>query len=200
MLVSQTRTIGVSMRKIIAMGGEPATGKSTIMKKFISTLEPMASIETVKLVPSLYDLKNDLVILGKYEDGQMFGGTDRYSMAVQPAAVRFVEGSESNILFEGDRLFNQSFLEFLADLPDTELTILYIEADSAIVEHRHVDRGDTQSETFIKGRKTKYENLRSNFVLMPYTKVMKNNTQEDLENVVSFLKSELYKGTTNILV
>ncbi len=181
------------MRKIIAIGGEPATGKSTIVKKFLGDVSAWREAEMVKLVPCLYDVSRDLAVLGKYEEGQMFGGTDRYSMAVQPAATKFVKEFTGDLLFEGDRLFNQSFLEILADLPDTELVILYIEADPKLIEHRHKDRGDTQSEIFIKGRKTKYENLRSNFVLMPYTKVMKNNTEEDLEKVVSFLKSELYR-------
>lgn len=181
------------MRKIIAIGGEPATGKSTIMKRFISDVQGFAEVELEKLVPTLYNVIADLHIMGKYPEGEKFGGTDRYSMAVQPQAVKFVNThNESNILFEGDRLFNQSFLELLADLPDTELQIIYITADPALVEKRHVDREDTQNEKFLKGRKTKYENLRSNFTLMPYTKVFENNNEEDLAKIVAHLKNELY--------
>jgi pantothenate kinase len=183
------------MRKIIAIGGEPATGKSTIMKKFISLFDDLQPMEPVKLVPLTYSEKNDLFILGKYEEGEKFGGTDRYSMAVQPQATKFVNGYDGNIIFEGDRLFNQSFLELLADLPDTDLQIIYVTANRDAINQRHVDREDNQSETFTKGRRTKYENLRSNFVLMPYNKVFENNTQEDLERIVSYLKEQLYKET-----
>ena len=84
-------------------------------------------------------------------------------------------------------------MEYLADLNDVDFQIIIIEADKDIVEQRHVDRADTQNETFLKGRKTKYENLRSNMVLMPYIKVFKNNTTDDLEKIVSHLAKELYK-------
>lgn len=181
------------MRKIIAIGGQPAVGKSTIMKKFFEKKKDLfIEIEPIKLVPCLFDTTNNLIVLGKYDEGEMFGGTDRYSMAVQPAATEFVKKSTHNIVFEGDRLFNQSFLEMLSDLPDTELQIVYITASNKLIEQRHKERKDTQSEIFIKGRVTKHENLRSNFTFMPYTKVFENDTQEDLEIIVSYLRTQLY--------
>jgi len=184
------------MRKIIAIGGEPATGKSTVVKKLIAQIPPWGKFEEteeVKLVPTLYTDEFKLHILGKYPEGEMFGGTDRYSMAVQPQAVKFIANTSScNVLFEGDRLFNQSFLEYLADLNDVDLQIVIIEADKDTVEQRHLDRADTQNEIFLKGRKTKYENLRSNMMLMPYIKVFKNNNLDDMEKLVSHLSTELY--------
>lgn len=180
------------MRKIIAIGGEPAVGKTTILTKFLSSVS-WEEAEPEKLVSSMYNKENDLYVLGKYAPGEMFAGTDKLSMAVQPNATKFIKESKSNVLFEGDRLFNQSFLEVLADIEDIELDILFVTAKPETIDFRHVDRKDTQSEQFIRGRKTKYENLRSSFVLMPYVKVFENNTQEDLEKIVSFLKEKLYK-------
>lgn len=180
------------MRKIIAIGGEPATGKSTIMKSFLSRVTDWENVMPEKLVPAMYSKEHDLYVLGTYAEGEMFGGTDRMSMAVQPMATKFVQECKSNILFEGDRLFNQSFLELLADLPDTELEIIYIIANPNVIHDRHVSRNDSQSEKFIKGRVTKYENLKSNFILMGYSKTFVNETEEHLKTVVNHLAEKLY--------
>jgi hypothetical protein len=182
------------MRKIIAIGGEPATGKSTLMKKFLKMIPGgLEEKEPVKLVPSLYASEPDLYILGRYPDGEPFGGTDRFSMAVQPAAVEFVNLTGSNILFEGDRIFNQSFLELLADLPDTELKILFITAHDHIIHSRHIERADTQSAVFKKGRATKISNLRSNMTLMGYSEALPNNNEVDQTVILNWLHKELIR-------
>ena len=80
----------------------------------------------------------------------------------------------------------------MSESRNTELKIFFIDVDKEIIAKRHEDRKDTQNEKFLKGRITKYENLRSNFVLMPFIKVYKNNTEENLINVVSAFKEELY--------
>ena len=121
------------MRKIIAVGGVPGTGKTTLFRKFMENLE-WERMEPVKMLPMLYNKEHDLYILGKYEDGETFAGTDRLSMAVQPIAQEFVSTCSSNILFEGDRIFNQSFLEFASSLNNVELQIVYLKAPQSILE------------------------------------------------------------------
>jgi hypothetical protein len=188
------------MRKIIAIGGEPATGKSTIMKKFIKSTEdrrPGATWferEDVKLVPTLYMSGSNLHIIGKYPEGEPFGGTDRLSMAVQPQAVKFVKETTGNVLFEGDRLFNQSFLELLADDPTLDLKIIFITASPATIHARHEVRNDTQTDTFKRGRETKIENLMSNMVLMPLSETYVNETPEDQHKIIQYLIDELILG------
>ena len=183
------------MRKIIAMIGEPATGKSTLMKRFIADTTHQQHVweeqELTKLVPTLYSPDMNLHILGRYPADEPFGGTDRFSMAVQPQAIKFVQDTNANILFEGDRLGNQSFLEFLADQPMTDFKLLVITADDAIVDARHIDRKDSQTDVFKKGRKTKIENLRSNMVLMGYVETFKNENLHDQTLILQYLKSQL---------
>ena len=178
------------MRKIIAIGGEPATGKSTLIKCFMQHMDWVEK-EEIKLVPTLYNERNNLHILGKYPDGEPFGGTDRYSMAVQPQAVKFIQNTNANILFEGDRLFNQTFLEFLSDLPDTDLKIIYLEAQDKTIAERHISRKDSQSEIFKKGRRTKIENLQSNMVLMGYSNTWVHENLDDTLLIVDLLIKEL---------
>lgn len=178
------------MRKIVAVGGSPGTGKTTLFRKFMEG-KTWEKVEPKKMLPALYCKDLDLYVLGKYEEGETFAGTDRLSMAVQPIAQEFVSECKSNILFEGDRIFNQSFLEFAMGLPDVELDVIFLKAPKDILEQRYADRGSDQSETFLKGRATKYSNLLSNFDLMPYVSEFNNTNLEEQEKVLSFIRGKL---------
>ena len=143
------------------------------------------------MVSALYYEELDLYILGKYQVGETFAGTDRLSMAVQPEMQKWIQTHNCNILFEGDRIFNQSFLEFAMGLPDTELQVIYLKAPKDILEQRYKDRGSDQSEQFLRGRETKYSNLLSNFELMPYITEFSNTNLEEQGKVLAFLESNL---------
>ena len=178
------------MKKIIAVGGRPGTGKTTLFRKFMESLE-WEKVEPLKMMPALYNKEHNLYILGKYEETETFAGTDRMSMAVQPVVQEFVKSTDANILFEGDRIFNQSFLEFCMEQPDVDLQVVYIEVPETMLEQRYKDRGSDQSETFLKGRATKYNNLMSNFDLMSYITTFKNTNFEEQKVILDFLSKNL---------
>lgn len=180
------------MRKLIAVGGSPGTGKTTLFRKFMQNFQ-WETVEPKKMLPALYCKELDLYVLGKYEDGETFAGTDRLSMAVQPIAQEFVSETKSNILFEGDRIFNQSFLEFAMTLPETELSVVFLKVPKDTLEQRYKDRGSDQSETFLKGRTTKYNNLLSNFDLMPYVTEFNNTNLTEQAKVIEFLEKNLIR-------
>ena len=104
--------------KIIALGGEPATGKTTLMFELIKKTDDWQIVKPEKLLDAMYSDKLKTYILGKYEkDGNTFQGTDRLSMAVQPDAVKFLKSAKDvNIIFEGDRLFNSKFIDSIGDV------------------------------------------------------------------------------------
>ena len=185
-LIKNTKKI----RKIIAVGGQPGTGKTTLFRKYMEGKDWIVG-EPAKLVSASYNADRDLYILGKYEEGETFAGTDRLSMAVQPPLQEWIASNNCNILFEGDRVFNQSFLEFCMGLPDTDLHVVYLKAPKDLLEQRYKDRGSDQSETFLKGRETKYNNLLSNFDLMPYITEFVNTNLEEQQKVIGFLEKHL---------
>jgi len=178
------------MRKIVAVGGQPGTGKTTLFRKFMES-KKWENVEPAKLVSAMYNKEMDLYILGKYQEGETFAGTDRLSMAVQPELQKWIQTHNSNILFEGDRVFNQSFLEFAMALPETDLQIVYLKAPKNILEQRYKDRGSDQSEQFLRGRETKYSNLLSNFELMSYITEFANTNLEEQSKVLAFLDEHL---------
>jgi broad-specificity NMP kinase len=180
----------VKTRKIIAVGGQPGTGKTTMFRKYMEDKQWIVA-EPAKLVSASYNTERDLYILGKYDEGETFAGTDRLSMAVQPPLQEWIASHNCNILFEGDRVFNQSFLEFCMGLPNTDLQVVYLKAPKDLLEQRYKDRGSDQSEQFLRGRETKYSNLLSNFDLMPYITEFSNTNLEEQGKVLAFLEHQL---------
>ena len=177
-------------RKLIAVGGSPGTGKTTLFRKFMEG-KNFQPVEPAKLVSAMYCAELDLYILGKYEEGEVFAGTDRLSMAVQPAVSEWIASHNCNVLFEGDRIFNQSFLEFAMGLPNTDLQVVFLSAPKTVLEQRYKDRGSEQSEQFLRGRETKYNNLLSNFELMPYITEFANTNLDEQGKVIAFLENQL---------
>jgi broad-specificity NMP kinase len=185
----EKRTNPMKTRKLIAVGGSPGTGKTTLFRKFMEN-KKWIECEPAKLISAMYNEELDLYILGKYQEGETFAGTDRLSMAVQPEIHKWLETNNCNILFEGDRIFNQSFLEFAMGLPNTDLQIVMLNAPKSVLEQRYKDRGSDQSEQFLKGRETKYSKIQSNFELMPYITEFNNTNLEEQGKVLAFLEKQ----------
>ena len=167
--------------KIIAIGGEPGSGKTTLMKKIIEVFEVEPKYKEFKLVPYLQ--KDNIYILGKYEQGEVFSGTDRMSMAVQPEAIKFLATLPSNaiVLYEGDRLFTASFLEHCIE--NYELDIIYLSTDKSVRQERYKERGSEQNETWLQGRETKIANILTNMVLMFNVSSYPNNNMDEQKHV-----------------
>ena len=174
---------------VFAIGGEPGAGKSTLMKEIISKFNWIKVYDEVKLVPYLqYDCN---YILGKYDEGETFSGTDRMSMAVQPEAVKFLASlhKDSVVLFEGDRLFTSTFLEHCVNNYNTD--IIYLETDKAVRQERYKERGSNQNETWLQGRETKIANILSNMTLMFNVTKFKNNNKEEQKIIVDYIMKYL---------
>ena len=178
------------MRKILAVGGVPGTGKTSLFRKFIA-LHEWEKVEPIKLLSALYCKELDLYVFGKYDEGEVFAGTDKLSMSCQTNVTEFVKNSTSNIIFEGDRLTNTKFYTVLMELPETELKVIILEVNQTTLNQRYKDRGSEQSETFLRGRETKIANILRNFEIREYTESFKNESIEDqtklLESMVKFL-------------
>jgi dephospho-CoA kinase len=176
--------------KIIAVGGCPASGKTTLMRHVISNL---GKGKIKKIDTLVYQIHADTkcIVLGSYAKAG-FGGTDRLSMGVQPVALGVMQAWVSdpgmkdwNVLFEGDRLFNSSFIEEMEKL-GVNCSWVMLEVSEDIQKQRHKDRNDTQSETWLKGRVTKAKRLKES---VKDVKVLNNETVEDLEkNVKSIME------------
>jgi len=146
--------------KLIYLIGEPGTGKTTIMRQFMkdSIWAPETPAETLVTMISPEGVR----VLGKYEDGEVFAGTDRLSMSVAPKAVEWIKTStDVAIVGEGDRLNNAAFFE--AAKANGTLHIIKLEVPDDEKQRRYAERGSNQSERFLKTVKTKVKNISAKF-------------------------------------
>jgi len=133
-------------------------------------------------------------ILGKYEEGETFSGTDRLSMAVAPKAIEWISTQPDELIVgEGDRLNNAGFFEACGD----NLTIIHLTVSDAERERRYKERGSDQSEKFIQTCRTKCANILERFgdqqTLFGEEKgcviEMRHETPSDTQEIVNFILS-----------
>lgn len=171
------------MKKILAIGGVPGTGKTTLMREFMAQFDDWERVKPQPLVDCEYSKEGNIYVIGKYDEGEVFAGTDKLSMATQPNALTFVQETDANIIFEGDRLFNGSFLRSLVQhatsVPHVDLKIILLTASQSVLQKRYGERGSDQSEQFLRSRMTKYDNLLMSFDLMDLIEETRNEILED---------------------
>ena len=98
------------LHKCVAIGGVPATGKTTLMKKILTKF----TYQNFKfgLLRGHFIKEKNLVIMGIYNN-DIFCGTDKLSMAVNKDFIKYVKLNKRNILFEGDRLFSLNNIKLI---------------------------------------------------------------------------------------
>lgn len=159
---------------IIAIGGVPASGKTTLMRKLMQELGSWQPYEH-RLIKGHYNLEKNIYVVGIYNN-DLFSGTDKLSMAVQPVFFEWVPTTNgATIIFEGDRLFNQSLFNKYR-----KTKIYIVEATPAVVEQRRNDRQAEQSAKFLKAKHTKILKVKYNNVY----ELLPNNTDIDLQDNV----------------
>ena len=141
--------------KLIYLIGLPGTGKSTVMKAFMERVGEWKQEKLYELLDA--HTNKNLVVLGKYEEGETFSGTDRLSMAVSPKAIEWVESMGDSglvVIGEGDRLNNKGFFNSF-----NEKVIIHLNVSDEERLRRYKERGSNQSEKFIQTVRSKCRNI-----------------------------------------
>ena len=170
--------------KLVGVIGEPATGKTTIMRQVLDSLGARYTRFKFGLLRGR-KYPNDLFVLGVY-DGTTFAGTDRLSMAVQPFAQRFLSRipQQAIVLFEGDRLTRPAFLGAVAP---QDLVLFLVETTPEEKARRHGARADTQPEQFTRSRATLLNNLAATFKVTR----LANETPADIDLCATAIRAAL---------
>lgn len=167
--------------KVIYIAGVPASGKSTMFKRVRELLFGDATEFKEGKVRGLQSTDGHYIMLGVF-DGTTFEGTDKLSMTVIDDAIAYAKklsGSRERyvIFVEGDRLFNYRFLS------ETRALLLLLDANEIVLKNRHIARGDTQTDTFLRSRRSKVENFISKYKAQRIW----NNTLHDQERILNFV-------------
>ena len=178
------------MSTVIAIVGVPGSGKSTLMKEYMKG-DDWDTSKPVDLVEGYVSASKSVFLMGKYEEGELFSGTDRLSMAVQPKAIEYLEGYPADVvLFEGDRLTTVSFFHAVKQAGH-QLVIIELTVPDDIREQRYIDRGSDQSEQFIQSRFTKLKNINNEFGTNLFDdgdiRKFEHITPEDTDKIIDYI-------------
>lgn len=142
--------------------GVPGAGKSTLVEAVTAGVPRKAA--TLASVPVVvYD--GGMVELGRRRDS--FSGTDALSMSIQPKAINLLtilagaDAAWHRLFGEGDRLANLNFL-LAAREAGWHVTLLHLDVPEEVAAERRRERGSKQTETWLKGRRTKVARLVTN--------------------------------------
>lgn len=178
------------MIEILGLSGMPCAGKTTLFRAFMEN--GFWVQQKHKTMVWSEDIVRRVIVLGDYSSGGTFGGTDRLSMAVQPEALKLVKLWAADpshdgwaVLFEGDRLFNTSFLTSVGALPGVKSKWVLLKAGKEELDRRHRLRNDTQTDVWLAGRRTKLTNI---VAAVPGIEKWAHATPEDTAKCVTLLQ------------
>jgi GTPase SAR1 family protein len=153
--------------KIIGMCGEPASGKSTIMRKFISGLQGTGIVKKEGLVAYTEFAEDRVIVAGIYDEA-VFSGTDRTAKSCGPKFRDWLAAKNSDsdyddwtFYWEGERFSNSKFFDFFRD-ECSDVTIYYLNADEETLNERNANRSN-QNSSWRKGMATRMRNLREGY-------------------------------------
>lgn len=150
-------------RRVTCIGGVPGSGKTTLVRALLQSVDGWQIVRPTRLLRALYHPERDTYVLGVYDDGVVFAGTDRLSMAVQPEVLPWIQSHTSNVVFEGDRLFTPSLIQALRQIPETVVDIVVLQASQKCLDERYQSRQSQQSDRFLKSRHTKIQRMIDQF-------------------------------------
>ena len=175
---------------VIAVGGPPASGKTTLMKRILDSAEDWVSASPHELVHGHFSKKKNTWIIGVYaKDGGIFQGTDKLSKALGPALVSFIRQHANqpiNILFEGNNVVVSKTLREIADC-DVNFVILRLMVAKSLKTARHSSRGDSQSQTFLKAKETAIANVARDPVLFDHIVEVRNETPQEQQQLIEMI-------------
>ena len=176
---------------VLAIGGPPASGKTTLMKKIFALADDWSEKrQPVKLLDGYYSKKLNTWTLGVYEDsGGTFQGTDKLSKQVPPQLVKFIRENADkpvNILFEVANVVTSKTLGEIVDC-DINFAMLRLMVASSLKESRHNVRGDKQNDQFKKAKETQIENVATNPKLFDSVVEVRNENNHDQATILKMI-------------
>lgn len=149
--------------KIVYYIGQPGTGKTTLMRGILAEYRKVEEDEFVEDGVVKYHRfnKQKVIVLGIYDEGT-FAGTDRWTKAAGPKFRQWLLDnretySDWTCLGEGERLSNAPNMDAMFN--EESMKLVCLEVSEEELERRRASRNNTQNESWMKGMRTRIENL-----------------------------------------
>lgn len=188
----------VAVIQVIGFDGEPATGKTHLMRSILAELGPPELLRKrhwkLGLLIGSEHTKAKVHVLGDYRGPDKYAGTDRLTMELSPPAVTWLLWLNRTDLFngwtvllEGDRLFNGKLMRSLEEARARTIWVL-LTASEGMKSARRGGREDTKPESFLKGRRTKLANLAKDFKLQTFV----HHEPADTRAITTMVMDQIY--------
>jgi hypothetical protein len=142
---------------------EPGVGKTTFMRAKLAKLREVEQDEWVKDGYVTYHKfpQQKVIILGTYDDG-VFAGLDKWAKTAPPKFRQWVlDNAETfagwEVFSEGERLSNNPTMDAL--FATGNFTLVRLVVSEKELQRRRAARNNTQNESWLRGMKTRIDNL-----------------------------------------
>lgn len=164
--------------------GEPATGKSTIMKALLTRGD--FTYRNDLGLPRHEDPVDGLVVFGRYDEEHQFPGTDRLHMGIKPTAMFHAEDYMKrgwHVIWEGARLGHPKTVRDLQAM-GAKVRIGWVVTDIWELQvRRALER--KQSQTMLKRMMTSVRNMSNEFE--PIVTVLRHDRPDDTAKAVDWI-------------
>lgn len=148
-------------RQAIGIFGEPAIGKTTLMRELIKGIGETQQGK-IGVMDYVWSQTHRVMVVGSYK-GHPYDGTDRLSIAIYPQAAELLALANKHmdvrvLIWEGDRMARRRWLDAVEDA-GYSLRLLHLIASKEVTDQRRNKRGSTQNEQWVNGRRKLCSNL-----------------------------------------
>ena len=147
--------------------GLPGCGKTTLMRVILNEFRMVEADEMVVEGSIKYHKfeKQKTLVLGIYDEST-FAGTDRLSKSCPPKFREWLTDNAEkyegwNVYLEGERFMNGKTLDAL--FQQEEMNLVCLQVSEAELERRRKARNNTQDPKWMKGMRTRVENVCKNY-------------------------------------
>lgn len=183
--------------RVVGIGGLPASGKSTLVKAVVRAMGGWEKFRRVRVDPIRGYMIDELglLIIGLY-GRDTYSGTDRLSTNLQGPALALLSDAAGNpalgirrVLFEGDRLFTESFILGVQEDSRISLSMMVLTVGQEMLQRRRRNRLSFQNESWIAGRQTKLNRLSARFpdTFSTHRNETAADAQENVQTVMRLL-------------
>lgn len=175
---------------IVAITGEPLTGKSYIAKKIIAQSSSWLR-KKYKNVRFLMNQSQKIIVLGHYTTEGITQGIDALPLNCENDIITFIRlfkklHEEYRFLIEGNRI-SENLLRYIKI--NNEIIIINLNVEIENIYARRLGRKINYSEAYINDTRQKISEIKRKMIYLE----MKNDTINDSSKIVKVINEKIWK-------
>jgi len=179
--------------RVVLVVGEPGAGKTTLVREYMDHHPAVGSWRGPHRygLVRYHDDGHLRFVVGVYAPGEVFAGTDRLSMAVQPEFLAWMSEPwamcpATTVTLEGDRLGSVCVVDGLLSMGH-DVRVVHLTCAAGEQQRRLLERGSDQSPAFLKGRRTKVQRVADHAARLGRCRTFASDVPSDWRRALDYL-------------